>query len=71
MDHGDRPDRGADPPPPGPSCGSRPAHARLAELRDGVWGRPDNLPPEATPTDAAAVLREQTLAWSARPDRAA
>ena len=28
------------------------AAARLVERRDGVWGRPDNLPPDATPAEA-------------------
>jgi phenylacetic acid degradation operon negative regulatory protein len=44
------------------------AAARLIERRDGVWGRPDNLPPEATPTEAREVLTEQAERWSARPD---
>jgi phenylacetic acid degradation operon negative regulatory protein len=41
---------------------------RLAELREGVWVRPDNLDPERTP-DAAAVVRTWCIRWrSARPD---
>ena len=34
---------GAGRPPSGPRCGSALAGARLAELREGVWLRPDNL----------------------------
>jgi DNA-binding transcriptional regulator PaaX len=44
------------------------ARARLVERRDGVWGRPDNLPPEATPAEARDVLSAQAERWSARPD---
>ena len=44
------------------------ASARLVERRDGVWGRPDNLPPEATPAQAREVLSAQAERWSARPD---
>jgi phenylacetic acid degradation operon negative regulatory protein len=44
------------------------AAARLVERRDGVWGRPGNLPPEATPADALAVLVAQAERWSALPD---
>ena len=47
------------------------AAARLVERRDGVWGRPDNLPPEATPPAAREVLTAQAERWSARPDPAA
>jgi phenylacetic acid degradation operon negative regulatory protein len=43
------------------------AAARLAELRDGVWARPANLPPEATSPAAREALAEQTLAWTGRP----
>ncbi len=43
------------------------AAARLAELRDGVWGRPANLPPEATPPAALETLTEQASDWSGRP----
>jgi phenylacetic acid degradation operon negative regulatory protein len=42
--------------------------ARLAELREGVWGRPDNLPAAATPDDARRVLDAQVDWWSGRPD---
>ena len=46
----------------------RAAHgARLVELRDGVWARPHNLPPEATPAGAASVLAAQAHAWIATP----
>jgi phenylacetic acid degradation operon negative regulatory protein len=37
------------------------------ELRGGVWGRPDNLPAEATPPAAASVLAAQTTRWTATP----
>jgi phenylacetic acid degradation operon negative regulatory protein len=42
--------------------------ARLAELREGVWGRPDNLPAAATAAETAAVLADQTDRWRGRPD---
>jgi len=44
------------------------ATARLVERRDGVWARPDNLPPEGTPAEARAVLAAQAERWSGRPD---
>jgi phenylacetic acid degradation operon negative regulatory protein len=43
------------------------AAARLTELRDGVWARPANLPPEATPPGARETLTEQATAWTGRP----
>ncbi len=43
------------------------AGARLAELREGVWGRPANLPLDATPHDAAKVLAAQSDPWRAAP----
>ena len=43
---------------------------RLAELREGLWGRPDNLDPERSP-EARAVADEWCRRWtSARPDPA-
>lgn len=39
---------------------------RLAELREGVWLRPDNLPPLATP-DAGAVVETQCRRFEAVP----
>lgn len=40
---------------------------RLAELREGVWGRPDNLDPERSP-DAAAIVDAWCVRWhGARP----
>ena len=42
--------------------------ARLVERRDGMWGRPGNLPPEATPAEARVVLSAQAERWIARPD---
>ena len=46
--------------------GPRPRR-RLVERRDGVWARPDNLPPEATPAEARAVLAAQAERWSGPP----
>jgi phenylacetic acid degradation operon negative regulatory protein len=41
---------------------------RLVELREGVWGRPDNLEPDRAP-DAAAVAGQWCVRWAgARPD---
>jgi phenylacetic acid degradation operon negative regulatory protein len=41
---------------------------RLAELREGVWGRPDNLDPSRAP-DATAVADEWCVRWrGARPE---
>jgi phenylacetic acid degradation operon negative regulatory protein len=40
---------------------------RMAELRDGVWSRPDNLPRAAAPTQAWATADAQCTWWSARP----
>ena len=40
---------------------------RLAELRDGVWGRPDNLPRAAAPLQAWETADAQCTWWSARP----
>jgi phenylacetic acid degradation operon negative regulatory protein len=39
------------------------ARLRLAELRDGVWTRPDNLTAEAWPADARAVVEAQCRWW--------
>jgi phenylacetic acid degradation operon negative regulatory protein len=41
---------------------------RLAEQREGVWVRPDNLPDAASPRDARAVFAAQCRAWRAEPD---
>lgn len=38
----------------------------LAELREGVWVRPDNLDPERF-SEARAVRDEQCASWSGRP----
>ncbi|MDQ2649548.1 MAG: PaaX domain-containing protein, C- domain protein, partial [Actinomycetota bacterium] len=41
---------------------------RLAELREGVWVRPDNLDPDRSP-DAAAVVATWCIRWrAAQPD---
>jgi phenylacetic acid degradation operon negative regulatory protein len=48
------------------------ARLRLGELRDGVWTRPDNLAPAASPPDARRVVDEQCRWWDgASPDGAA
>lgn len=40
---------------------------RLAELREGVWLRPDNLPPRTQP-EAAAVVASQATTLRAHPE---
>lgn len=40
---------------------------QLAEVREGVWARPANLPSDRSPTDAAVVARQCTLVAGARP----
>lgn len=41
---------------------------RMAEIREGLWGRPDNLDAERSP-DAAAVIDRWCARWrGARPD---
>jgi len=40
---------------------------RMVELRDGLWGRPDNLPRAAGPSQAWATANAQCTWWSARP----
>lgn len=42
---------------------------RRAELREGVWLRPDNLDPDRLP-DARAVVAAQCLSFTGRPDGA-
>ena len=44
-------------------------HLRLAELREGVWARPDNLPRAAAPAAAWVVADAQCAWWTARPER--
>jgi phenylacetic acid degradation operon negative regulatory protein len=41
---------------------------RLAELREGVWLRPDNLPRESAPESAWVVVGEQCEWLTGRPD---
>ena len=41
---------------------------RLAELREGVWLRPDNLDPERLPTSAVAVAAQCTRFVGAHPE---
>jgi phenylacetic acid degradation operon negative regulatory protein len=43
---------------------------RYAELREGCWTRPANLPRESAPEDAWAVADEQCSWWTARADDA-
>src|ERR1700722_571402 len=40
----------------------------LAEVREGVWARPANLPRAASPAEAWAVADAQYTWWTARPD---
>jgi phenylacetic acid degradation operon negative regulatory protein len=42
-------------------------HARLVEMRPGVWCRPDNLPPAATPTEVWSVVVGSATVWTATP----
>jgi phenylacetic acid degradation operon negative regulatory protein len=43
---------------------------RLVELREGVWGRPDNLDPRRSP-ESTAVVERWCVRWTAaRPDPA-
>jgi phenylacetic acid degradation operon negative regulatory protein len=44
---------------------------RFAERREGLWLRPDNLPPEAAPRDAVAVAAEQCEWWRGAPEGSA
>ncbi len=44
---------------------------RFAELREGCWARPDNLPRASAPADAWAVLDAQCTWWHGAPDGAA
>jgi phenylacetic acid degradation operon negative regulatory protein len=41
---------------------------RCAELREGVWTRPDNLPRTAAPADAWTTADAQCSWWRGRPD---
>src|SRR3954470_6446176 len=42
--------------------------ARFAELREGVWTRPDNLPPESAAQQTWSVIDAQCARWRGRPD---
>jgi phenylacetic acid degradation operon negative regulatory protein len=42
--------------------------ARFAELREGVWTRPDNLPPESATEETWSVIDAQCARWRGRPD---
>lgn len=41
---------------------------RMAELREGVWMRPDNLPDEAASAEAIAIARQQCDWFTCRPE---
>ncbi len=41
---------------------------RMAELREGTWTRPDNLPRASAPEDAWDVAGTQCAWWTGRPD---
>jgi phenylacetic acid degradation operon negative regulatory protein len=41
---------------------------RMAELREGVWARPDNLPRAAAAVDAWNAADAQCAWWTSRPD---
>src|SRR5689334_4581777 len=42
---------------------------RAAELREGVWTRPDNLPRASAPQDAWDVVDAQCAWWTGAPER--
>jgi len=42
---------------------------RAAELREGVWTRPDNLPRASAPQDAWDVVDAQCAWWTGTPER--
>jgi phenylacetic acid degradation operon negative regulatory protein len=41
---------------------------RYAELREGAWARPDNLPRASAPDDVWAIIDAQCSFWTGRPD---
>src|SRR5690349_21567598 len=41
---------------------------RYAELREGVWARPDNLPRESAPDEFWTIIDEQCRWWRGNPD---
>jgi phenylacetic acid degradation operon negative regulatory protein len=41
---------------------------RFAELREGVWTRPDNLPPESAPAESWALVASQCAWWTGSPE---
>jgi phenylacetic acid degradation operon negative regulatory protein len=41
---------------------------RMAELREGIWTRPDNVPRTSAPADAWDVADAQCAWWTGRPD---
>lgn len=44
------------------------AHLRFAEVREGLWARPDSAGPDPSPTDRATVDAQVTWVRGARPD---
>jgi phenylacetic acid degradation operon negative regulatory protein len=42
--------------------------AHLAEVREGLWARPDNVPRQAAGDEVWAVLDEQCAWWRGQPD---
>jgi phenylacetic acid degradation operon negative regulatory protein len=40
---------------------------RYAEVREGVWTRPDNLPPESAPAESWTVVDTQCSWWRGAP----
>jgi len=42
-------------------------HLLCAELREGLWVRPDNLPDEADPAAARSIADAQCAWWTGRP----
>jgi phenylacetic acid degradation operon negative regulatory protein len=43
-------------------------HLRCAELREGLWVRPDNLPDEANPAEARSIAAAQCEWWTGQPE---
>jgi phenylacetic acid degradation operon negative regulatory protein len=41
---------------------------RHAELREGVWTRPDNLPAAAAPAESSTIVDAQCTWWKGAPD---
>jgi phenylacetic acid degradation operon negative regulatory protein len=41
---------------------------RYGELREGVWTRPDNLPPASAPAESWAIVDAQCAWWNGAPE---